>query len=297
MSIRNRLWTATAVLTLIAPGPSLAQDSSLVFTQGDALATPSATLLKNGEAQKTFFTRHDLLATGIAAAVTGGVMVFDKKIAKWTQTPNVQGSQSRHDAVKTLTRLNETPLTIASILTYGVGKVSHSKTTADVGLHWTEALLLTDVISQAIRGPLGRARPHVTQNDDYNPFVFHPFKGFSNFGYRAFPSLHSAVGFATAAALVGEIRERDQSASRYWAVPLYTLAMVPGLTRMYLNQHWASDVISGAFIGQLIGSRVVHYAHTHNPNKIDRALLATSVTPDDYGRMLVTVDVQSLFGK
>jgi membrane-associated phospholipid phosphatase len=65
---------------------------------------------------------------------------------------------------------------------------------------------------------------------------------------------------------------------------------------MYLNQHWASDVIAGGFIGQLIGSRVVHYAHTHKRTKLDRALLATSVVPDDYGRMLVTVDVQSLLG-
>src|SRR5436190_16968896 len=293
MSISNRLTVATAILLLSAPGASFAQDSSLVFTQAGGTMAPAVGFLKNGGApQKTFFTRHDLLATGIALAVTGGVMVYDEKIGYWTQSDHVQGSARLHKAISDLTRLNETPLTIASVLTYGIGRISKSKTTADVGLHWTEALLLTDVISQAIRGPLGRARPHVTQNDDYNPFVFHPFKGFSNFGYRAFPSLHSAVGFATAAALVGEIRERDQSASRYWAVPLYTLAMVPGLTRMYLNQHWASDVISGAFIGQLIGSRVVHYAHTHNPNKIDRALLATSVTPDDYGRMLVTVDVQ-----
>jgi membrane-associated phospholipid phosphatase len=297
MSIRTRLGTATAVLILLTPGASFAQDSSLVFTQGESLAVPSDALLKTGgEPQKTFFTRHDLLATGIAAAVTGGVMVFDKKIAKWTQSPHVQGSQSRYNTVKNLTRLNETPLTIAAVATYGVGRLSHSQTAADVGLHWTEALIFTDVISQAIRGPLGRARPRVTENDDYNPFVFHPFRGFTDFGYRAFPSLHSAVGFATAAALVGEIRERNQDASRWAAPPLYALALVPGLTRMYLNQHWASDVISGAFIGQLIGSRVVHYAHTHKRTKLDRALLATWIAPDDYGRMLVTVDVQSLFG-
>jgi membrane-associated phospholipid phosphatase len=136
----------------------------------------------------------------------------------------------------------------------------------------------------------------VTQQDDYNPFVFHPFRGFSDFGYRAFPSLHSAVGFATAAALVGEIRERDQSASRYWAPALYTLAMVPGLTRMYLNQHWASDVVAGAFVGQFLGNRVVHYAHTHKRNKLDRALLAMSAQPDGFGGTLVMLNVQQLFG-
>ena len=95
---------------------------------------------------------------------------------------------------------------------------------------------------------------------------------------------------------MGEIRERNQNASRYAAPVLYAVALIPGVTRMYLNQHWASDVVSGAFIGQLIGSRVVHYAHTHNPTKLDRALLATSVTPDANGGIMVMMNVQSLFG-
>lgn len=276
-------------LALFAPAaPSLAQESSLVSTQSTTLSPGDS-----GHVQKTFFTRHDLLRVGIAAAVTGGVMVYDKKIAAWTQQGHVQGSQSLHNTVSDLTRLNETPLTIASVVTYGIGRLTKSQTTADVGLHWTEALLLTDVISQAIRGPLGRARPRVSQDD---PFKFQFGTGFTKFENRAFPSLHSAVGFATAAALVGEIQMRKPDATWYAAPILYTVAMVPGLTRMYLNQHWASDVVAGAFIGQLIGSRVVHYAHTHKRTKLDRALLATSVMPDGRGNMMVMISAQDLFG-
>ena len=59
--------------------------------------------------------------------------------------------------------------------------------------------------------------------------------------------------------------------------------MIPGLTRMYLNQHWASDVVSGAFIGSLIGNRVVHYTHTHKPSKLDRVLLGSTIMPDGHG--------------
>ncbi|HEY2378433.1 MAG TPA: phosphatase PAP2 family protein [Gemmatimonadaceae bacterium] len=291
MSARNRFAIAVLLPLLSLSGVAVAQDSSLVFTQS-AATTPSLTApAQHGTPQKTFFTRHDLVATGIAAAVTGVFMHYDEKIADWWQSPHVQGSSSLHHTVDQLTRLNETPLTIASVLTYGVGRLSHSKTTADVGLHWTEALVLTDVICQAIRGPLGRARPRVSQED---PFSFHFGQGFTHFEYRAFPSIHAAVGFATAAALVGEIRERNQNASRYAAPILYAVAMIPGTTRMYLNQHWASDVVSGAFIGQLIGARVVRYAHTHKPNKLDRALLATNVAPNPGGGMMVVVDVQSL---
>ena len=285
---------ALAVLLLAAPRiASHAQDSSLAFAQPPRLGVRAMGFPDSGRAQKTFFTRHDLVPVVIAAAVTGGVAVFDERIAAWTRTSHVQGGQSLHSTVSDLTRINETPLTIASVVTYGIGRLAHSQTTADVGLHWTESLLLTDVISQAIRGPLGRARPRVSQD---NAFKFKFGSGFTKFENRAFPSLHSAVGFATAASLLGEIQLRNPSATKYAAPVLYGFAMIPGLTRMYLDQHWASDVVAGAFIGQFIGHRVVHYAHTHQRTKLDRALLATSVTPNGFGGTIVSVNVQDLFG-
>ena len=293
MTNRRTSRIALAILLLAAPRiASQAQDSSLAFAQSPRLSVHTVGFPDSGRAQKTFFTRHDLVPVAVAAVVTGGVAVFDERIARWTQTSHVQGGSSLHNAVSNLTRINETPLTIASVVTYGIGRLAHSQTTADVGLHWTESLLLTDVISQAIRGPLGRARPRVSQDD---AFKFNFGSGFTKFENRAFPSLHAAVGFATAASLLGEIQLRNPSATKYAAPLLYGFAMIPGLTRMYLNQHWASDVVAGAFIGQFIGHRVVHYAHTHQRTKLDRALLATAVTPNGFGGTIVSVNVQKLF--
>jgi hypothetical protein len=292
MTNRRSSRIVLAILLLATPRiASRAQDSSLAFAQPPRPSIRALGFPDSGRAQKTFFTRHDLVPVAVAAVVTGGVAVFDERIAHWTQSPHVQGGHSLDTAVSQLTRINETPLTIASIVTYGIGRLTHSQTTADVGLHWTESLLLTDVISQAIRGPLGRARPRVSQDDAFN-FKFGA--GFTKFERRAFPSLHSAVGFATAASLLGEIQLRNPDATKYAAPLLYGFAMIPGLTRMYLNQHWASDVVAGAFIGQFIGHRVVHYAHTHKRTKLDRALLATSVTPNGFGGTLVSLNVQAL---
>ena len=274
---------AFAILLLASPRiASQAQDSSLAFAQPPRLGVRAMGFSDSGHAQKTFFTRHDLVPVAVALAVTGGVAVFDERIARWTRTSHVQGGSSLHSTVSDLTRINETPLTIASVVTYGIGRLAHSQTAADVGLHWTEALLLTDVISQAIRGPLGRARPRVSQDD---AFKFEFGAGFTKFENRSFPSLHAAVGFATAASLLGEIQLRHPSATPYAAPLLYGFAMIPGLTRMYLDQHWASDVVSGAFVGALIGNRVVHYAHTHNRNKLDRALLGLGIQPEGRGRV------------
>jgi hypothetical protein len=56
--------------------------------------------------------------------------------------------------------------------------------------------------------------------------------------------------------------------ARWWlGVPLYALAATPGLSRMYLGQHWASDIFAGAFMGTFAGEKVVRYSHSHPHNR------------------------------
>ena len=107
---------------------------------------------------KTFFVKRDLVWSAAALAGTAIISVFDKRIAHWTQTPAVQGSSSRHRFVNDLTKVNETTLTGAAILSYGIGRLIHDSTVADVSLHTAESTILTSAISQAIRGPVGRER-------------------------------------------------------------------------------------------------------------------------------------------
>src|SRR5436190_3715820 len=167
------LWLACLVLT-----------TSLSTAALLAQSTGSAT--DSNRVNKTFFTRRDALWTAGAVLGTVALSQFDEKIARWARSPGVQDGQSRHDLVDALTHVNETPLTIAAVLTYGVGRLSGSRTVTDIGLHATEAMVLTDVTSELIRGPIGRARPRISQDD---AFKFSFGKGFTDFGYRAFPSL------------------------------------------------------------------------------------------------------------
>jgi hypothetical protein len=159
---------------------------------------------------KTFFTRRDAMWTGVAMSAPVAISRFDEKIARWARSPGVQDGQSRHDLVDALTHVNETPLTIAAILTYGIGRLGRWPTVTDIGIHATEAMVLTDVTSEIIRGPIGRARPRISPDD---AFQFKFGKGFTDFGYRAFPSLHSAAAFAMAAVLTQEIHERNPEAA------------------------------------------------------------------------------------
>jgi membrane-associated phospholipid phosphatase len=45
---------------------------------------------------------------------------------------------------------------------------------------------------------------------------------------------------------------------------------------MYLGQHWASDIVSGAFVGTFYGWRIVNYSHEHPTTRIDRIFLGTT---------------------
>jgi undecaprenyl-diphosphatase len=167
------------------------------------------------------------------------------------------------------------PLTAAAIATWGIGRLSRARTVADVGLHVTESLLATEVVAEVIRVATGRLRPRASPDD---AFSFEPGKGLTVFEYRSFPSLHAAVAFTTAAALAEEVRHHKPNAFRFAAPLLYTAATIPGFTRLYLDQHWASDVLAGSVLGAVVGVRVVRYAHARR-TKLDRILLGATVLP------------------
>jgi membrane-associated phospholipid phosphatase len=70
---------------------------------------------------------------------------------------------------------------------------------------------------------------------------------------------------------------------------MYGGAALIGLSRMYENRHWASDVIMGAAIGTFAGTKVVRYHRTHPGNRVDRWLLNASVSPSDLGHITLSV--------
>ena len=54
----------------------------------------------------------------------------------------------------------------------------------------------------------------------------------------------------------------------------YAIAAGPGLARLYNGQHWASDILAGAFVGTLAGAKIVRYNHDVAPNnRVNRFFL------------------------
>ena len=242
--------------------------------------------------EQTFFRSSDLAWTGAFSLASYGLSRFDPAITKYFQEPSRQRNRTLRTLAQGFTHLQETTLTIGGLVTYGVARLAKSPAVETTALHATESIVAASLTSQVIRGPLGRARPKDATPTFEDQYEFHWFNGFRHFQYRAFPSIHSSSGFAVATAVVAEVHRRSPGSTWYVAPLAYVIAAGPGYSRIYLGQHWASDIFMGAFIGAFYGQRVVDYAHAHPDNHVDRLFLGrrltsgTSIVP---GRRQLTV--------
>lgn len=226
--------------------------------------------------QNTFFSGRDAaIASGFLAA-SAGLSIFDARLAQFFQDSVYRHVRVGRKVDNFFTHINETTLTVGGLAVYGVARLAGAKTVADVAFHTAESVAAASLTSQLIRGPLGRPRPLNADKPFQDQYDFHFMQGFTHFEQRSFPSIHSSSGFAAASVLVAEVSRRDHGAAWLVGVPAYAIALTPGLSRMYLGQHWASDIFAGAFMGTFFGWRVVGYSHAHATTPLDRLFLGSN---------------------
>jgi hypothetical protein len=246
--------------------------SLLLAASAPALgAQPSDTASVSRE---PLFTRGDLLWTGVLTAASVVLFQYDEDIYATVQRPSIQENNFLRRTARGVNGVNENTLMLAGLGAYAVGRLSGQRHVADIAFHATEAVAVSTVLNTAVRGALSRARPYV--NDGNDAFSFQPFRGFREFEYRAFPSIHGSAAFAAAAVLTSEVHRRWPGATWYVGALSYTAAALPTLSRLYTNRHWASDLVMGSFVGVATGLKLVQYHHTHPGNKIDKLVLGAA---------------------
>jgi membrane-associated phospholipid phosphatase len=208
------------------------------------------------------------------------LMRADSRIAERLQNDRYQDNGRYHDISSVAGTVNEKSLFAAGLLTYGVARLVHApRTTTAIALHTTESIFIASATATVARGILGRSRPFVTADSD--AYHYKPGRGFRELKYRAYPSIHAAAAFATAAALTAETARHSRRAA--WIVgPLgYSFASLPGLSRMYDDKHWASDVLMGAALGTVTGWATVRYHHHRPENRVDKYFLGALPSAPD----------------
>jgi membrane-associated phospholipid phosphatase len=244
-------------------------------------AEPVGAQVADTIAKKTpLFTLKDL---GITAAFVAGTVVIapvDKYFAHRLQDSATQTNRWLHGAATGLRIIGGPGSYVMGSGLYLIGKASHNRRTATVGLHSVQAIILADLLGGGEKALFGRARPYV---DIKNSSNFQLWRGFKSDDYRSFPSGHAINAFAFASTVSRETEIFAPRSRWYVGTVMYGAATLVGVSRMYNNDHWASDIVAGAEIGTLIGLKVVKYQHSHPGNRIDKALLSVSITPQATG--------------
>jgi undecaprenyl-diphosphatase len=98
------------------------------------------------------------------------------------------------------------------------------------------SIAFSAAITQGLKYTINRARPYETY-----PNLIHPYDA-SEQG-KSMPSGHTSTAFASATSLAMQYKKW------YVVVPAYAWAAIVGYSRLYLGEHYPSDVFVGAAIG------------------------------------------------
>jgi len=230
-------------------------------------------------AQTLFKNRDVVIGLGVAA-LTAATMSVDESIARDFQSSSVQTNSGLKGTANVFNTIGFPGSVVLSASTYFFGLAKHSRPIASLGMHTGEAIVLGGGLAEGLQMAIGRARPQrdVNDNDD---FVFR--KGFSSDDYTSFPSAHTTVAFATATAVSREVGRSWPGASKYVTPISYSVATLVGLSRMYKNKHWASDVVASAGLGIYSAVLFDRYNASHPDNIFDRTFLPRAILPQRRG--------------
>ncbi len=180
-----------------------------------------------------------LIFAGVGAA-TGGLMFADKPINNFLQAHHTQSLTNIANAFQTY------EVIFPAVVLAGMAGTGYAfdrpKLVAAAADALEASLISVGVIAVPMKFFIGRARP----DRNLGPSYYTPF-----YLGSSLPSFTSTNAFAVASVL------SEHFPNPAFSILAYGLATAAGLSRMYLDKHWTSDVFLGAAIGTLVGKAVV----------------------------------------
>lgn len=260
MADRRRQWRSLATLALVG--------AALPATTGAQDAAPDSAGRNSPPSRGPWLERRDLYVLAGLAATTVALLPHDRQLTLQLRHPRRQASTGWRSAMRTAD-VYGTPIAYATgPLLLAVGSVAGSERAVDVGAHITEAYALATVTSLVVKGIAGRGRPYWPTWDSASDFRLG--RGFPRREqYSSFPSGHSAGAFAFATAISTEAAHWWPRHARLVSVVAYGAAAADGVSRVYRDTHWPSDVAAGALVGTVSGLLVARRAHPTQPRHAD----------------------------
>jgi len=201
--------------------PTVAPASGVTF----GAPTPRSPFTSIGHDLKRFFSKDTAVVMGFMAPIAGVAL-------SWDNAGIEESQQHLHKSAFEPGNIGGSFLiqTGAAIATWGAGKVSGNRKTAEVGGDLIRAQFLSQLVVQGVKFTTRRERPDSSNN-------------------QSFPSGHTSSAFGTATVLERHFGPKA-------GIPAYGFATYVALARMSANKHHLSDVLMGAAIGVAAGRTV-----------------------------------------
>jgi len=128
------------------------------------------------------------------------------------------------------------------------GIIAKSIKVRDTGLLIAESYIFSGLLTLIFKCVFGRWRPYTGHGD----FAFDGWNLSGN-DYFSFFSGHAQTAFAISVILAG------RTDNKYLKIFYYALAVNTAFSRIFHDQHWLSDVVTGAIFAILIGKQLLEF--------------------------------------
>ena len=185
-----------------------------------------------------------LLASGIVLSI-GALYVVDEEIRGFAQDNKSDLSQNIMQIGK---QFGEGKYVLPAIGTSILGGyIAGSEKTMDTGLLCLKSFVLSQGVTQSLKLLTQRYRPSAGRGKEL-------FNGNGISRKRdSFPSGHSTIAWSIAPILA------EQYQQQRWVAPVaYGVAGLCSISRVHDNNHWSSDVLTGALIGYFAAKLVLN---------------------------------------
>ena len=227
------------------------------------------------------------VAAGLGAAALA-IAPFDVAITRRLRSPDLQASRAWHNGAVVFDWYGAPGARAVGPLLAVAGSVARNSTLSDIGIHVSESYAASAVAVFIVKGFAGRARPYQVSSE--SAYDFDLGRGFPHREpFSSFPSGHATGSFAFAASITVEAARRWPEHATLVGALAYGGAFLDGVSRVYRDTHWPSDVAAGALLGTVSGLLVTRHQHAHPDNRVDALARRLLFAPAADGRLVVGV--------
>jgi len=250
--------------------------------QRDSTIAPDTASVRKSSGVRTAY-----LAAGIGAAAVA-IMPFDVALTRRLRSPDLQRSTAWRNGAMVFDWYGAPGARAVGPLLAVAGSVARNPTMSDVGIHVSESYATAAVAVLIVKGIAGRARPQTVNSE--TAYDFKLGRGFPHRApYSSFPSGHATGSFAFASSITVEAARHWPRHAKLVGALAYGGAFLDGVSRVYRDMHWPSDVAAGALIGTVSGILVTRRQHAHPDNRLDALARRVLFAPAADGRFVVGI--------